>query len=91
MGEVASRLEEMVKSTGGYVQNANMQQTNGLMQCNMTLRIPADKLDDLLPRLEALGKLERKNITGRDVTEEYYDSSARKASLKNRRKESWSC
>lgn len=84
--EVASRMEEMAKSTGGYVQNAGMRQINGMMQSNMTLRIPAEKLDDLLPRLEALGKLERKNITGQDVTEEYYDSSARKATLEKQEK-----
>jgi hypothetical protein len=86
VGEVASRLEEMVKSTGGYVQNASMRQINGLMQSNMTLRVPAEKLDDLLPRIEVLGKLERKNITGKDVTEEYYDSSARKATLEKQEK-----
>jgi hypothetical protein len=47
----------------------------------LTLRVPAAKLEEILSALEPLGQVEGKNISGQDVTEEYYDTTARKANL----------
>jgi hypothetical protein len=44
----------------------------------LTIRVPAQKFDDLLNRLEGLAeKVENKNITTDDVTEEFIDVEAR--------------
>lgn len=76
--EAASRMQEMVEGVKGYIQSANIWQNNERMQGSLTLRLPAEKLDEMLPRLEALGQVERKSIEGKDITEQYYDTQARK-------------
>lgn len=84
--EANSRIQEMVKRSGGFVQNATLWLADGRMQGSLVLRVPAEQLDDLLPRLEALGKVEKRNVTGKDVTEEYYDTSARKTAFEKQEK-----
>lgn len=84
--KAVSQLEELVKGSGGYIQNADMWQTNDRMMANLTMRVPVEKMEDLLPRIEGIGRLERKNIAGKDVTEEYYDATARKSTLERQEK-----
>lgn len=81
-----SRIQEMLKDTGGYIQSSGIWTENGRMQGKMTLRVPEGKLEGFLGGVEALGKVERKNVGGKDVTEEYYDTAARKTTLEKQEK-----
>ncbi len=84
--EADIRIQQMTGDFGGYIQSSGVWQENGRVQGKMTLRVPDGKLDDFITGLEALGNVERKNITGKDVTEEYYDAAARKATLEKQEK-----
>ncbi|MHB8157577.1 MAG: DUF4349 domain-containing protein [Desulfocucumaceae bacterium] len=84
--EIDIRIQQMLKEAGGYIQSSGIWQEKGRVQGRMTLRVPDEKLDGFISGLEALGKVERKNISGNDVTEEYYDVTARKNTLEKQEK-----
>ncbi|MFZ5642962.1 MAG: DUF4349 domain-containing protein [Bacillota bacterium] len=84
--EVDARIQQMLRDAGGYIQNSGIWQVNGRTQGRMTLRVPDGKLDGFISGLETLGKVERKDISGKDVTEEYYDAAARKNTLEKQEK-----
>lgn len=81
VNETVSKVEQILQEVNGYVQDADFWFVNDRPRGNFTLRLPVEKVDETLPRLEALGQVERKNISGQDVTEEYYDVEARKNNL----------
>lgn len=84
--EVDARIQQMLGDAGGYIQSSAIWQENGRMQGKMILRAPDGKMDDFVTGLETLGRVERKNISGKDVTEEYYDAAARKTTLEKQEK-----
>lgn len=79
-------IQSIVKENGGYIQNADIHTSDGLVRSTLILRVPAAKLEEILPDLELLGQVEGKNISGQDVTEEYYDTAARKVNLESQEK-----
>jgi hypothetical protein len=84
--ESVSKIEEMIKGTAGYIQDATIWEDNSQTRGKLILRVPAGNLDNILPRLESLGQLQRKNVEGNDVTEEYYDKEARMKTLEKQEK-----
>lgn len=63
---------------GGYVANTAMQTGRGqLRAATLEVKIPADRFDDGLGGLSALGKLESVNVNADDVGEEFTDVTAR--------------
>lgn len=82
----SARVEEIVQEVDGYVESAGIWQQNEHKQGQFALRVPVERLDVVLPLLEALGRVDRKNISGKDVTEEYYDAEARRTTLEKQEK-----
>ncbi len=80
--KTVGEIESLLKNVNGYVQDANLWQSDNNLQGYLTLRVPTAKVDGIIPQLEALGRVERKEVSGQDVTEEYYDVEARKNNLK---------
>ena len=63
---------------GGYVANTTMQTGRGqLRAATLEVKIPADRFDDGLGGLSALGKLESVNVNAENVGEEFTDVTAR--------------
>src|SRR2546426_2219062 len=63
---------------GGYVANTTMQTGRGqLRSATLEVKIPANRFDDGLGGLSALGKLESVNVNAEDVGEEFTDVTAR--------------
>lgn len=89
--ETESLITGSVSEMGGYVANDNIFNIDGRITHRMTLRVPADKFDQLLTRIsESAKKLDRKTISALDVTEEFVDVEARiktKKELESRYKE----
>ena len=48
-----------------------------MSNAELTLRIPADKLDAFIAQCSALGTVLHESIQTRDITDEYYDATAR--------------
>src|SRR5207244_10915000 len=63
---------------GGYVANTTVQTGRGqLRSATLEVKIPADRFEDGLGGLSALGKLESVNVNAEDVGEEFTDVTAR--------------
>jgi hypothetical protein len=82
--EAASQqLQEAVRASGGYVSGLDKRVDGlGRPSINLTLRVPADKLDGSLDTIRTLGRIIHEQVTTEDVTEEYVDLDARLRNLK---------
>ncbi len=80
-------ISKMASDLGGFVVSSNLYRTqtaNGLEvpQANITIRIPADKLDQALAEIKSgAGQILNENISGQDVTQEYTDLESRLRNL----------
>jgi len=74
----AQAATDIAKEAGGYVQSRSDSEEN---YANLTLRVPAAALKDVVGKLEALGKVTYRSMSSRDVTEEYIDLEARLANM----------
>ncbi|HEY7668711.1 MAG TPA: DUF4349 domain-containing protein [Actinomycetota bacterium] len=93
-GSIAIRLPEdgfsdgfaavtrIAGNNGGFVLTST---TTGERVGTLTLRIPAKRFDQAMLALRELGIVERQRITGKDVTAEFVDLTARLDILKQRR------
>jgi hypothetical protein len=80
--EVAKRVEEMVNRMGGYVSASNAQRQGDLFLYTLTLRVPADRLDQALGTLRSLAvRIDREHQQVEDVTEQYIDLDAHRRTL----------
>ena len=76
--DTESKIKQIVNSTGGYVTNSSSQiNASGKKQGSITIRVSANKFDELLGELSKTGKVVNQNISGKDVTEEFMDAEAR--------------
>jgi len=78
-----SKIKELASNNNGYVTNSNMwisdsNRKNG----NITVKIPEEKFEQFSESLIQIGKIESKEISSFDVTEEYIDLQARLKNLK---------
>ena len=73
-----SRIDSLVISLNAYISNDNLDKNDYSINSNLTIRIPAKGFDKLINNIEkGSGKLLYKNISARDVTEEFIDIEAR--------------
>jgi Domain of unknown function (DUF4349) len=68
-----SEASHVAGDVGGYVSSSSTAQRSG----SLTMRIPADRFDDALSKLRAIGHVEHQSIRGEDVTAQYIDLQAR--------------
>ena len=88
LDEVLSGVQNKVKELGGYVESSNIY--NGskyagrtiTRDANLTLRIPADKLDQFVATIEEGTNITNKSTSVEDVTLQYVDTESRKKALK---------
>ena len=71
-------LRSQCEATGGWVSySSESVMSSGLRRAYLTLRIPADQLDDYLSGTSGLGRVISREESATDVTESYYDTQAR--------------
>jgi hypothetical protein len=79
---VAKRVEAMVHQMGGYVSASNAQRQGEVVVYTMTLRVPADRLDQALNTLRSLAvRIDREHQAVEDVTDRYVDLDAHRRTL----------
>ncbi len=85
--EVARESAEMIaKDLEGAVTNLNSWEVRpGILSYNMTLRIPAEMLEEAVKMLAALGVKKSEGFSVRDITAAYYDTEAQLENLEARR------
>jgi type II secretory pathway pseudopilin PulG len=79
------RLEQLVSEQGAYIAATDVSGSPGSPQTGTwKIRVPVDRFDSFRKAVGLLGELVRNQLTSQDVTDEYYDITAR---LKNKRVE----
>ncbi|HVY60622.1 MAG TPA: DUF4349 domain-containing protein [Planctomycetota bacterium] len=76
-GALALAAEKIAADAGGYAQSSSADDRG----VSLTLRVPADRLDGALARLEKLGDVKSRAISAEDETETYVDLDARVKNL----------
>jgi len=75
-------ITDMVIGMGGYVADSSAWREGEQLRARMTVRVPAGDLDGALAAIKALAvRVQRENIGGQDVTEEYTDLNAQLVNL----------
>jgi len=76
-------IANLVKEANGYVSSDDQSNYSGSTRYSQTVRIPSDKLDSFIAKIEALAKnVDSKNISTQDVTEEFIDVETRLSTKK---------
>ncbi len=78
--DAANRIADRL---GGYVQASS---THGGRSGTLTMRVPARRFQPALSSLRALGRVEAERVSGRDVTAQYVDLTARRRIALERRR-----
>ena len=87
--ELIPALEAKVNEFGGYIQSSSeggrsyRYSSTTTRDASYTVRIPADKLDAFLETVGGLGNVTSKNISTRDITEQYVDVESRLGVLRD--------
>lgn len=86
--DAAAAIDEIIKITqaaGGFVSSSSVYDSyygeGDQKEGYATIRVPKDGFTSVIGEIEALGEVTSKTISGRDVTEEYIDLSARLGNL----------
>jgi hypothetical protein len=86
--KVLDELNAMAKSYKGYIADSRKWYQNDQAFASVTLRVPAESLDEVLGKIHGLAlKVENENKGGQDVTEDYTDLSARLRNMEAAEKE----
>jgi hypothetical protein len=79
--KVADALQEIksyTSSIGGYMVNSNISNPEENSNGNITLRIPSNRLDEVLAKFRGLAvKVASERLDGTDVTDQFVDNEAR--------------
>ncbi|MBP1156287.1 MULTISPECIES: DUF4349 domain-containing protein [unclassified Paenibacillus] len=75
--EAESRVQEVIKQSGGYILQFNENSSAVEKYGVFTIKVPANGFQSMLDLLEQINPKMQKNMQGQDVTEEYVDLSAR--------------
>lgn len=66
-------VEKWCKDFGGYISSSS----TGRSSLSIVAHIPSDKFDEAFAVAGSFGELKNKNVSSRDVSEEFYDLSSR--------------
>jgi hypothetical protein len=83
-----THIKSIVAALGGYVVDSNLWRDTGQLRGTVTVRVPAESLDDAISQFKGLAvKVERESGSSQDVTEQYSDLSAQLRNLEATEKE----
>jgi hypothetical protein len=78
----AQKLQQLATSLGGFVSDLKAGRSGGVLHYQMTLRVPAERLDRAREEIRRLAvRVEREQMSTEDVTDQYVDLDARMRSL----------
>lgn len=91
--DVLDAITRMAEEMGGYVVTSNSYKATSssgleLPEANISIRVPAEQLNEALERIKALvedqeNDILTENVTGQDVTQDYTDQKSRLVNLEN--------
>ena len=76
--ENLQNISQEAEKQGGYMVDANISKPQDSVSGNITVRVPAEKLDDFLSYCRGLAvKVVSENLKGRDITDQFVDTQAK--------------
>jgi len=76
------QIRDVALALDGYVASTNIWRADDSLRGTVTIRVPAQSFDTAMDQIKDLAvKVERENISGQDVTQEYTDLSAQLRNL----------
>lgn len=76
--QTKTEVEKICKELNAYISSESENNYGNRLQYNQMIRVPANSFDALVARIEPLAKkIDNKNISTQDVTEEFIDVEAR--------------
>jgi len=81
INDVVDKISRAVQQQGGYVAESQQNGSNDHSSAQMTVKIPADKLNGLRDSLATWGKVLDQHMLANDITNQYYDSQGRLQTL----------
>ena len=79
---VVAKLTALASSSGGYVSESKQWREDGQLRASITLRVPAQRLDETLATARKLARrVESESVDANDVTQEYVDLDAQVRNL----------
>jgi hypothetical protein len=75
--DATRRLLVIAETAGGFIADSSYTEEGGAPRGTFVLRVPALRFSEAVRQVEALGTVQRRQIGGQDVTEEYVDLEAR--------------
>jgi hypothetical protein len=79
--ETARRVLSIAEAAGGFVADSSYVEEEGRPRGSFVLRVPASRFSEVVRQVETLGTVQRRQIGGQDVTEEFIDIEARVRNL----------
>jgi len=80
--DAAAQVQALATRLGGFVGSSNGQRRGELMYYSLTLRVPAERLDEALAAIRALAiRVDQEQQQVDDVTDQYIDLDARMRTL----------
>jgi hypothetical protein len=77
-----TKLRDLVAAQKGYIADSQQWFSNEQPYARITLRVPAEQLNAALAAIRGMAlRVERENVSGQDVTEEYVNLDARLRNL----------
>lgn len=73
LSEAEASIEKWCSDFGGYISSSS----TGRSSLSIVAHIPSDKFDEAFAVAGGFGELKNKNVSARDVSEEFYDLSSR--------------
>lgn len=81
INDSVTRITQEVQQLGGYIAESQQSGTDSHSSAQMTVKIPAAKLNGLQASLSAWGKVLDQRMVANDITNQYYDSQVRLQTL----------
>lgn len=81
--ELMAQLQQRVSLIGGYIENmeASTRYSSSSRYANMTIRVPADKLDEFAGQVSEISNVVYRTESNRDITTSYVDTQSRRDAL----------
>jgi hypothetical protein len=79
--DAARRLLAIAEGAGGFIADSSSTAEGGVRRGTFVLRVPAPRFAEVLRQIEGLGTVQRRQVSGQDVTEEFVDLEARVRNL----------
>lgn len=79
--EAARRLLTIAEAAGGFIADSSYEESGGVPRGMFVVRVPANRFGEVIRQVEQLGAVQRRQISGQDVTEEFIDLDARVRNL----------